>query len=624
MIGKAGLGTPHMDGNTRLCTATAAAALKETFGSDGQPGSYNDIESCDALFLFGHNMAATQTVLWARVLDRVEGDDPPMIVAVDPRSTPVAEVARRTGGVHLAPLPGTNQALMNGLLHELMEQAWVDREYLDAHTLGYDELAATVASYPPERVAEICDVPAADVRRAAEIFGTSHRVLSTVLQGFYQSHQATSASCQVNNLHLLRGLIGKPGCGILQMNGQPTAENTRECGADGDLPGFRNWANPGHVDELAKLWNVDRLVIPHWAPPTHAMQLWRYVEQGSIDFLWISATNPAVSLPELPRIREILGQKDLFLVVQDGFLTETAQYADVVLPAALWGEKQGTFTNASRTVHLSERAVLPPGEARSDLEIFLDYARRMDFRDRDGQPLIGWKTPEEAFEAWKRCSRGRPCDYSGLSYGKLRGGSGVPWPCTDDEPDGTDRLYSDSRFPTDAEVCEDYGHDLLTGGSTSPEKYKASRPDGRAFLKGAEFTQPAEWPSLDYPLIATTGRSPYQFHTRTKTGRSRKLNDAAPAVWVELSNGDAERLGIGAGDLVRVESVRGAVEGEARVGEGRDGVVFVPFHYGYWDTTGQAPDGHPTAANEFTPTLWDPVSKQPLFKMSAVRVRKVG
>ncbi|GAB2609478.1 molybdopterin oxidoreductase family protein [Kribbella endophytica] len=242
-------------------------------------------------------------------------------------------------------------------------------------------------------------------------------------------------------------------------------------------------------------------MIPHWAPPTHAMQLWRYVEQGSIDFLWISATNPAVSLPELPRIREILAQDNLFLVVQDGFLTETAQYADVVLPVGMWGEKQGTFTNASRTVHLSEQAVEPPGEARSDLAIFLDYARRMDFRDKDGEPLI-----------------------------------------------------------------------------------------------------------------ATTGRSTYQFHTRTKTGRSRRLRDAAPSVWVELSKADANELGVAEGDEVRVESARGSMVGPARIGEGRDGVVFVPFHYGS--------AVEPTAANEFTLTEWDPVSKQPTFKWSAVRVSK--
>ncbi|WP_214407085.1 molybdopterin oxidoreductase family protein [Pseudonocardia lacus] len=625
VIGKAGLGTPHMDGNTRLCTATSAQAMKESFGSDGQPGSYTDIESCDAVFLFGHNMAETQTVLWARVLDRLHGADPPRVVAVDPRTTPVAEAAVATGGVHLAPLPGTNQALMNALVRELIGNGWVDRGWVDAHTLGFEELAATVEDCTPEWAAEICRVPAADIRRAAEVFGTSDRVLSTVLQGFYQSHQATAAACQVNNLHLLRGMIGRPGCGILQMNGQPTAQNTRECGADGDLPGFRNWANPDHVDELARLWNVDPLVIPHWAPPTHAMQIWRYAEQGSIRFLWISATNPAVSLPELGRIRDILAREELFLVVQDGFLTETARYADVVLPAALWGEKQGAFTNVDRTVHLSEKAVDPPGEARSDLDIFLDYARRMDFRDRDGAPLIGWSDPEGAFRAWQECSRGRLCDYTGLSYALLRGGSGVPWPCTDDVPRGTDRLYADGVFPTDADVCEDYGHDLLTGGSIDALAYRARRPEGRALLKGAPYTAPPEVPSDEFPFAVTTGRTAYHFHTRTKTGRSRELDGAAPRPWVELSVADAARLGVAEGDLVRVRSPRGVIEAPARIGRGRDGVVFVPFHYGYWDTPdGRSPDGHPRAANELTITEWDPVSKQPLYKVAAARLAKVA
>jgi anaerobic selenocysteine-containing dehydrogenase len=174
---------------------------------------------------------------------------------------------------------------------------------------------------------------------------------------------ATAAACQVNNLNLVRGMIGRPGCGVLQMNGQPTAQNTRETGADGDLRGFRNWDNEAHVRELAELWNLDPIVIPHWAPPTHAMQIWRYAEQGSIGLLWISGTNPAVSLPELPRIRSILASEELFVVVQDAFLTETARFADVVLPTAIWGEKTGTFTNTDRTVHLSERAVDPPGEA---------------------------------------------------------------------------------------------------------------------------------------------------------------------------------------------------------------------------------------------------------------------
>src|SRR5215207_7494697 len=254
VIGKAGLGTPHMDGNTRLCTATAAAALKETFGTDGQPGSYAEVDHADTICLYGHNVAETQTVLWMRMLDRLEGPQPPKLVVVDPRPTPAA----RRADVHLQVKNGTNLALMNGLLHEIIANGWYDEEFIAAHTLGFEELRTTVEEYPPEKLAAICEVPENQIREAARIIGESERLLSTVLQGFYQSHQATAASCQVNNIHLIRGMIGKPGCGVLQMNGQPTAQNTRECGANGDMPAFRNWDNVEHVEELAELWNVER------------------------------------------------------------------------------------------------------------------------------------------------------------------------------------------------------------------------------------------------------------------------------------------------------------------------------------------------------------------------------
>ena len=558
-------------------------------------------------------------MLWTRILDRRRGPDPPRLVVVDPRPTPTA----READVHLAIRPGTNVALLNGLLREVIEHGWIDRAFIDTHTVGFDQLRRNVAAYDPERVSELCGVPADQVREAARLLGTAERLLSTVLQGVYQSMGATAAACQVNNLNLVRGMIGRPGCGIYQMNGQPTAQNTRETGADGDLPGFRNWDNEAHVRELAELWNVDPIVIPHWAPPTHAMQIWRYAEQGSIELLWISATNPAVSLPELHRIRSILASEDLFVVVQDAFLTETARLADVVLPTAIWGEKTGTFTNADRTVHLSERAVDPPGEARSDLDIWLDYARRMDFRDRDGEPLIGWHDPESAFEAWKACSRGRPCDYSGMSYDKLRDTGGIQWPCNDEHPDGTERLYTDHRFNTDPEVCEDYGHDLLTGAVNTQTEYRAANPVGRAILKAADYQPPHELPSEEYPLLFSTGRTLYHFHTRTKTARAHQLDQAAPDGWVELSAADAERHGIRDGDLVRVESPRGWIQTQARITGIIEGTVFAPFHYGYFDTTGAEPDGRPRAANELTLTEWDPVSKQPNFKVCAVRVTKV-
>src|SRR5215204_2002985 len=621
VIGRAGLGTPHMDGNTRLCTATAAEALKQTFGTDGQPGSYTDIDHADAICLYGHNVAETQAVLWMRMLDRLEGPNPPKLVVVDPRPTPAALRA----DVHLALKNGTNMVLMNGLLREIIAHGWYDEEYIASHTMGFEELRATVEEYPPEKVAEICEVGSEQIREAARIIGESKRLLSTVLQGFYQSMQATAASCQVNNIHLLRGMIGKPGCGVLQMNGQPTAQNTRECGANGDMPAFRNWDNIEHVEELAELWNVERMKIPHWASPTHAMQIWRYAEQGSISLLWISATNPAVSLPELSRIRSILENENLFVVVQDIFLTETAQYADVVLPAATWGEKTGTFTSADRTVHLAEKAVEPPGEAKSDLDIFLDYARRMDFRDKDGQPLIKWNDPESAFEAWKECSRGRPCDYTGLTYDKLRGGSGIQWPCNDEHPDGTERLYREADFNTQTENCEWYGLDLITGATNSEDEHKAMNPDGRAIILPAGYLPPHESAGGEYPFIYTNGRTIYHFHTRTKTARAPQLNNAAPDAWVEINPSDAESLGVKEGDMVRIETPRGTLEAKARISGIREGVVFAPFHYGYFDELeGGGLDRQPRAANELTITEWDPASKQPLYKVGAVRVTKVA
>jgi anaerobic selenocysteine-containing dehydrogenase len=619
VIGKAGIGTPHMDGNTRLCTATAAAAMKESFGVDAQPGSYTDIDHCDALALFGHNVAETQAVLWMRMLDRRRGPNPPRMLCVDPRATAVA----READVHLAVKVGTNIACMNGLLRELILRGWYDADYVAAHTMGFEELVATVEPYDLDTVAEICAVPRADLEAAAELVGTCTKLVSSVLQGFYQSNQGCAAAVQVNNLHLIRGMLGRPGAGLYQMNGQPTAQNTRETGADGDLPAMRNWDNPEHVRQLAELWDVPMDKIPHWAAPTHALQIFRLAGQGSIKLLWIQATNPAVSMPNLGEIRSILQTEGLFLVVQDLFRTETTEYADVVLPAATWTEKLGTFTCVDRTVHLSEKAVDPPGQARADLDIFLDYARRMDFRNQSGGPLIPWTGPEGAFEAWKACTRGRPNEYVGMTYARLRERS-LQWPCNDAHPDGKERMYDDGVFNTDPDYCETYGQDLQTGGTTSADAYRALQPDGRAFLRAVPFVPSPEVTTEERPFLLTTGRTTYQFHTRTKTDRAPELHAAAPETWIEVSAEDARAYGLAEGDIARVESARGYVEAAVRISGIRPGVLFTPFHYGAWDHPEEPTHTQGRAGNELTPFGWDPVSKQPPFKVSAVSLTRVG
>ncbi|MEW9529714.1 molybdopterin oxidoreductase family protein [Microbispora sp. NPDC049125] len=604
VVGKAGIGTPHMDGDTRWHAATASAALAASFGSDGQPGTYADVDHCDALALWGHDAAAAHPVLWERMLDRRLGPAPPAMIAVDPRESPVT----READVHLAVRPGTNVALMNGLLHELIANGWYDAAYVDAHTLGFAELWRVVEAYPAKRAAEICAVPAGLVERAAEILGAAERLTSTVEGGFHRSNQATAAACQVNNLHLLRGMLGRPGGGVLQMGGPPSGRNALETGATGDLPGLRNWANAGHVRELARLWNVDTSAIPHWGPPSHAAQIFRYAEEGSIGLLWVCASDPVDAMPGLARV---LAAEETFVVVQDLYLTETARVADVVLPAAAWGEKTGTVTGDDRTVHLCERAVDPPGEARPDLDILLDYARRMDLRDRQGGPLVGWAGPEQAFEAWKACSKGRPCDYTGITYDRLRGG-GVQWPCTPGGSYGVERLYAGGRFATSAGRCQTYGHDLATGAEWGEERYTALAPGGRAFLLAADYEPSPEVAGDEYPLVLTTSRALRRFPTRLAP-----LGDRTREPVLEVHPGDAAALGIADGDLVRVESPLGALEARARLSGLRPGVVILPL--------GHADRGEAArAAAELTLTAWDPVSRQPLRTVAAVRVAKTA
>ena len=350
------------------------------------------------------------------------------------------------------------------------------------------------------------------------------------------------------------------------------------------------------MEELASLWNIELNRVPHWSQPTHVQNILNYIDANSLQMLWVSGTNPLVSLPNLHRVRELFSKPGLFLVVQDIFPTETTELADVVLPAAQWGEKTGCFTNVDRTVHLSYQAVDPPGEARSDFDIFVDFARRMDFRCKDGNPLMPWSTPEDAFNAWKKVSHGRPCDYSELTYAKLTGGSGIQWPCNKAYPNGKERLFDDGVFFTDIEYCESYGHDLETGAPLSKAQYEAINPRGRAVLKACHYIPDAEQTTDDYPLQLSTGRNVYHFHTRTKTARSKPLQEAFHEPVISVNAEDAKLLNIDDGEEVVVCSRRGKVQLKATIGRMSRGQTFIPFHFGYFDAT----DDKARAANELT------------------------
>jgi anaerobic selenocysteine-containing dehydrogenase len=610
-IARAGLGIATIDANTRLCTATTASALMESFGADGPPGAFEDFEQTECIVLIGHNAAEQSTVLWMRMLAAKQSPLHPKVIVIDPRRT----LTVSTGAdLHLQLKPGTNVALLNGICHLLIENGTIDREFIANHTVKFDHFRAIVSRYTPDRVEAICGVPAAQLRTAAEWIGRSTTTVTTCLQGVYQSNQATAAACAVNSMHLLMGKIGRPGCAPMQFAGQPSSMNTRETGADGTYPAYRNWEDQNHMLDLAKRWNVPvELLGKH---PVGAPEIFELCEKGYIKVLWNICTNPAVSM--MHRSVNLRTLNGVFLVVQDCFAdTETAQLADVVLPAAMWGEKTGCMTNAERRCTLLQKAVDPPGEARADFEIFLDFARRMNLRDQSGQPLILYTDPQGAFDEWREISRGCIPDYSGMSYQKLADRGGIQWPCNDEHPEGTVRLYTTPHFPSQWQISESYEKDLATGHEHTLEEYRQRRdPQGRAVLVATDYHPPLETTNDEFPIIAISGRQAYHWHTRTKTAKAPQLQEAAPEVFVAVNRTDADRIGVLDGDRVRVVSRRGAVLAPAKVGDVvPPGVVFVPFHYGDL--------GEEHAANSLMPQTWDPVSQQPVQKMAAVRLEPV-
>lgn len=606
---RGGLQSSNIDGNTRLCTATSATGLMANFGADGPVASYVDVDQADLLCLYGHNVAEAQTVLWERMLaaKRRRGT---RIMVVDPRRTPTV---RQGADLHLQLRPGTNVALMNGIIHLLIAQGWIDRNFIAEHTVGFEELDAVTREYTPERATDICDVSTNDLLTAAEWIGTTPRMVSTVLQGFYQSVEATASSSLVNTVHLLTGAIGKPGAGPLLMAGQPSAMNNRETGAGGSYPAYRNPHNEMQMRDLCTRWNLNFDEFHHEVPKD-ILQMMEIAERGEIEFMWVIGTNPLVSLPDQNRTERIL--RRLFLVVQDPFFdAETVDLADIYFPTAMWGEKSGCITNADRSVNLLLKAVDPPGEARSDFDIVVDVANRLEFKDRDGAPLISFREPKDAFEEWRAISKGRPCDYSRMTYDLILEMGAVRWPCNEQHPHGTERLYEDLKFWTGIDQCESYGVDFLTGRKTTRDEYAAIDPEGKAFLRAVHWRRMPNSPSAEYPFLLNTGRVVYHFHTRTKTARSAALNERAPHPYVEIHPDDAARLEIRLGDLVEITSPNGRWEGLAMVVDTvRQGEVFVPFHYGHGAQS----------ANQHTWYARDPVSKQPQLKSSPVAVRRLS
>ncbi|GAB3458823.1 bifunctional nitrate reductase/sulfite reductase flavoprotein subunit alpha [Kineococcus endophyticus] len=576
-------GTNQIESNSRLCMASAGTGYKQSLGADGPPGSYDDFDHADVFLVIGSNMADCHPILFLRMMERVRAGA--TLVVVDPRRTPTADAA----DLFLPVRPGTDLALLNGLLHLLVEAGAVDEEFVRSSTRGWDGMAGVVADHPPARVAEITGIPEADLRRAAELIAGARNWMSCWTMGLNQSVHGTWNTNALVNLHLATGAIGRPGSGPFSLTGQPNAMGGREMGYMGPgLPGQRTALDPGDRAFVEERWGLPPGTLRTDAG-TGTIDLFRRMAAGEVKACWIVCTNPVASVANRSVVVEALQRCD-FVVVQDAFAdTETTPFADVLLPAALWAESDQVAVNSERTMTLLPQAVDPVGDARPDWALVAGVAQRMGF-----SADFAFSSAAEVFEEVRGFSNPRTgYDLRGVDHDRLRSGP-VQWPAAPGGPDRNPVRYREGdgfRFPT---------------------------ADGRAVFWPRPFVPAAELPDDEHPFVLGTGRVQHQWHTRTKTGKVPQLEALNPGPFVEVHPQDAERLGIAEGDGVEVRSRRGRVVLPAVVTDRvLPGCCFAPFH---WNDT----FGEDVAVNAVTHDAVDPDSLQPEFKVCAVALRRVS
>ena len=583
-LAKGLIGTNNVDTNSRLCMSSAVSGYKATLGADAPPACYDDIALADCLLIAGSNTAYAHPIVYRRIEDARRVNPDLKVIVVDPRRTDTA----READLHLAILPGTDVALFNAMLHVLLWEDMLDQPYIAAHTNGFSALRATVREYSPEVVAGICGVPAADIVTAAHWFGQSPAVLSLYCQGLNQSSHGTDKNAALTNLHLATGQIGRPGSGPFSLTGQPNAMGGREVGGMANLlSAHRDMANPEHRAEVAKLWGVASVPAQ---PGKTAIAMFEAVARGEIKALWIACTNPAQSLPNQALVRAALARAEFVVVQEVNAYTETAEYADLLLPAAAWGEKEGTVTNSERRITHLQAAISAPGECRLDWEIGVDFARRLGARlGKPATALFPYANVEAIFNEHRESTRGRDLDITGLSYAVLDTDGPQQWPYPEGAQSGKARLYEDGIFPT---------------------------PDGRAKFSNTRYLSTAEVVDARYSLHLNTGRLRDQWHGMSRTGMVARLYSHAEAPVLSMNGDDMARRGLVTGDLVRVKSRRGALLVPVEASEEmRVGQVFMPMHWGSRYMSG-------LGVNALTMDQVDPVSQQPELKHAAVQVEK--
>ena len=571
-----GFGTRNYDGNTTLCMSTAVAGYKRSFGSDGPPGAYEDLELADVILLIGANIAENHPILCSRL----EANHSKTLIVADPRVTKTAMMA----DIYLPLKPRSDLALINAILRIVIDEELYDKQFVELHTTGFDELSSSLAPYTLEYAAQITGLAPELIRKIALLYAHAKAAFIGWTMGVNHSTKGTETVNAINNLALLTRNIGRPGASPFSITGQCNAMGTREAGFSSSLPGYRKFESEEDREELACLWDVPASRIPTRRGLAYP-DIIEAAIAGKIRALWIIGTNPLVSFPNIDVLKHALGNLD-FLVVQDGFHpTPTTELADLVLPAAIWGEKEGTYTNSERRVSKVNAAVAPPGEAQSDFDIFLAIAKRLGC---NAEICRGWTSPSDAFEEWCRISAGQLCDYSGMTYAAIEKRGGIQWPDPANSvgsETAVKRLYSEGRFQTD---------------------------DGRARLFPTQWAAFPEQPNSEFPFVLNTGRTVEHWHTRTKTGAISILQRMSPRAWLEMNPRDAERLDLKPHDRVDVVSPRGRVSKvELRITEiVAPGQVFLPFHFAE------------TNANQITQSAYDPISREPNYKQCAVRVEK--
>ncbi len=577
------IGTNNYDGNTTLCMASAVSGYKRSFGSDGPPGCYEDFEHTHCLMAWGSNLPEQHPIIYWRLKEALEKRKFPLIV-VDPRVTMLAQFA----DIHLPVRPGTDLVLQNALMHVILDEGLQDDAYIATNTTGLEDLRAEVANWDPTTAAKICGIDEDTIRHVARLYANAPSAMHIWTMGINQSTHGSDGVVGLNNLALLTGNIGKPGGTALSITGQCNAMGTREWSSCSGLPGYRALENPEHREEIAKFWNVD----PEFFPKQRGLfqtDIFPAIETGQIKGLWLVATNPLTSMPNTARIRKTL-EKLEFLVVQDAYADmESNQYAHLYLPAAIWAEKEGTFTNTERRVNMVRQATPPRANSKSDFQIFNELAQRFD---PDGNVHFP-ETPAGAFEEMRALSKGRHMDISGMDHDLIEKHRGIQWPYTaaqrdnnEAPPPGGKRLY------------------------TEPASFRHG--DKRAKLIALPFIDNNERPDNQFPFWLNTGRLVEHFHTRTRTGKVGNNNKFSPIPFMEMNPDAAAELGVRHQQYVRCVSKRGDAVVMAMLTQRvpRD-MVFIPFHF--FD-----------CVNRLTLGLLDPHSRQPAFKQQAVRVETIA